>query len=360
MASYYVDPSINANSGAGTVGDPYGDLQHCLDTISQGTSGDRINIKAGTAEVLTAAIDLSTYGTTSHLKPVLFVGYTSAEGDGGVAEIDGDGSYSIFDSSTLEGIQFRYLTLGNSGSNRVLGLDRFSGVHFCKIHTTTSDGVYSHLQTNVSVTNTWFDNIGGVGTNRVSGVHDCLFTNGTNTFSDAVSLPGSRLSFVNRCCFKLSGTSNAIKGISTAWTLITNNSLYTTGTGDGIDVRSVYAEGIQGNLIQGFATGVDGMTSGETEPGVLTLNAFYDCTTDTTNFEYSFNNESLSANMFDLSGSISSFADRLTYFNPVDQGDVYTALPGGLVKGAVQPASSGGGSVPYNPFATPYQFGART
>ena len=61
ITNYYVDPSINANSGTGTIGDPFGDLQYALDTVTRdSTNGDQFNIKAGTAEVLTGTLDFST------------------------------------------------------------------------------------------------------------------------------------------------------------------------------------------------------------------------------------------------------------------------------------------------------------
>jgi hypothetical protein len=346
MASYYVDPSIDSDSGSGTIGDPYGDLQYALDSIYQDTTnGDRINIKSGTAEVLTGTLDYTTYGTPSISLPLHYEGYTSAEGDGGVGEIDGDGLYSIHDQSTFEGMHFRNLTLGNCGYNSVLEIDRFCGVHFCKIHTTSGNGVVSNGTTSTAITHTWFDNIGGYGTVSINSVHDCLFTNGaTHSFNYGISGQGSKLNVVSRCCFKLSGTSGGIYGSTTTYWDIRYNSFYTTGTaGTAVKYREVYGSNTEANLVQGFTNGLTGYSSGEYGSGLVLNNAFYDCTTNLSNVTNELNNESLSANLFDLSGSISSFADRLTYFNPVDQGNVYTAMPGGLVKGAIQPAASGGG-----------------
>jgi hypothetical protein len=56
MADIYVDPSINANTGTGTIGDPYGDLQYAITSTTQGTSGDQFNIKSGTAEVMAGSL----------------------------------------------------------------------------------------------------------------------------------------------------------------------------------------------------------------------------------------------------------------------------------------------------------------
>ena len=87
----YVDPSIAGDSGTGTIGDPYGDLQYALNTVTRGTDGNQFNIKAGTDEVLAASITTATYGTPSTSQPLIFRGYTSAANDGGQASIDCNG-----------------------------------------------------------------------------------------------------------------------------------------------------------------------------------------------------------------------------------------------------------------------------
>jgi hypothetical protein len=54
----FIDPSIAGNSGSGTIGDPWGDCQHALDTVTRdATDGDRMCIKEGTDEIHTAALD---------------------------------------------------------------------------------------------------------------------------------------------------------------------------------------------------------------------------------------------------------------------------------------------------------------
>lgn len=343
MASYYVDPSIDSQSGAGTIGDPFGDLQYALDSIYRDTTnGDRINIKAGTAEVLEGELDISAYGTPTFGAGLAFVGYTSAENDGGVGEIDGDETYSIWVQSSAEGVIFKDLTIGNCGSEDVINFDRFCSVRRCKIHGTTADGV--DASTTSSAIECWFTNIGGKGiASQAIAAFDCLFTNGSNTFTAATNAS------VNvRCCFSLTSTSNAIDNGTNIITNTSNCSFYTTGTGSAIKCRPIYGTMIEGCLFQGWGTAIDYSSTTEVAPGGYNNCAFYDNTTNADSADFdglNYNNESLSANLFDLSGSISSFADRLTYFNPVDQGNVYTDMPGGLVKGAVQPAASGGGGI---------------
>ena len=93
-AEVYVDPSINANSGSGTSGSPYGDLQYALNNINHAAAGCRINVKAGTAEVVTTnALSLTTYvatnGVAGATEPLIIEGYTTTAGDGGIGEIQG-------------------------------------------------------------------------------------------------------------------------------------------------------------------------------------------------------------------------------------------------------------------------------
>ena len=121
---YWCDPSIAADSGTGTVGDPFGDLQYALDNITADTTnGDTINLKAGTAEVLSAKLDLSTYGEPIDRNSGLAIrGYATTAGDGdleagtGIAEIDCNGFAGI-GSSTSTGLHLIHLKIHNCGSN---------------------------------------------------------------------------------------------------------------------------------------------------------------------------------------------------------------------------------------------------
>lgn len=74
LTEVYVDPSIAGDSGAGTVGDPYGDLEYALEQVTRdATNGDRFNIKAGTDEILEFALDVIVdYGTPTRIAPLFF------------------------------------------------------------------------------------------------------------------------------------------------------------------------------------------------------------------------------------------------------------------------------------------------
>lgn len=155
ITEVYVDPAINANSGTGTIGDPFGDLQYALNnTTRDATNGDRFNIKAGTAEVLSAELSLATYGTPSHTTPLVIQGYTSAAGDGGIGEINNGGAnVSVFNSANngnKTNVTFADMKMGNCGTARIINLASSSGLINCEIHTCSeSNSIYGQTGRNL-------------------------------------------------------------------------------------------------------------------------------------------------------------------------------------------------------------------
>ena len=138
----YVDPSIAADSGAGTIGDPYGDLQYALNTATQdGTSGNRFNIKAGTYEVVASALTYTgTYGNPSGSAPLIFQGYTSAAGDGGLGQIDFSAGSHLFCAVDAY-VRFVDLEFKNS-TGTFLDLDQTNMMAIrCTFHDTTGTAV---------------------------------------------------------------------------------------------------------------------------------------------------------------------------------------------------------------------------
>lgn len=134
ITQYYVDPAIAANSGAGTIGDPYGDLQYALNSITRNsTDGDQINIKAGTAEVLAAALTLATYGTPTTAAPLILRGYTSAANDGGYGAINCNGA-TMWTVTTYDAIVLAELEIYNGGNNTLIALDDNCVLYRCKAH----------------------------------------------------------------------------------------------------------------------------------------------------------------------------------------------------------------------------------
>ena len=83
------DPTdVKCTQAAGTALLPFHTVQGALDlTTRNATDGDRINVKAGTADTLNATLSYTTYGTPVSGAILIIQGYTSTAGDGGIGEI---------------------------------------------------------------------------------------------------------------------------------------------------------------------------------------------------------------------------------------------------------------------------------
>lgn len=345
----YVDPAINANSGTGTIGDPYGDLQYALNTASRDTTnGNRINIKAGTDEVMSSAISLATFGTPGSTSPLIFQGYTSAAGDGGIGGISGGGSVAIF-SAASHYTHFVDLHLHNCGAADILTIGN-AMVANCEFDNTTGNGLSQGNAIGL-VLGCNFHNISGNGVNKSSTgpiqVIRNYFKNGANSFNAAINT-NQQLSAVGNI-ISVSGASDGIVNPS-YFNLIERNSIFSNGgTGQGIRAGGAGIAGyVLSNLIEGFSgSGGVGIEVFD-ELNCLGSNAVYNCAT---NYALSddvmvqlLDNETLGSSPFAKSGS-DTFANRATYFAPLDVGNVWSgAYPGGLGldKGAVQHAATGG------------------
>lgn len=327
---YYVDPSIAAASGAGTIGDPWGDLQHALDNITRDSSdGDRVNVKAGTDEILSAAIDLATYGSPSQFGPLIIQGYTSVAGDGGVGGVSGNGSVAIV-SSAPNGVALIDMHLHNCGSAAALTLGNDIYIFRCEVDNTSGLGITISGAAIVRGNN--IHNIGGVGLDiNGPGIYeDNYFANGTNDFSACIDANGEfEPVIISRNIMSIDGASDGIVNAPDGLGTIKNNSILSAGgTGTGIQVNTSSELGLEviNNLVEGFS-GTGGIGIDYTNHLVLLgANAVYNCATaydGTASVSLDLgDNETLGASPFAKSGA-DTFANRLTYFAPVDTGNVF-------------------------------------
>lgn len=275
---YYVDPSIDANSGAGTIGDPYGDLQYALNQITRDSAdGDRINIKAGTAEVTTAVLDFTSYGTPDATAPIIFQGYTSAADDGGIGEIDGNGgNYPIIDDSTIDGVHLIDLKIGNCGNERVIYVDRYCLISHCEIY--GGDQTLVEAGTGSTITYCRVHNGGGTGIEGFGLIaHNYVYNSGSRTLTIGIEND-------NRASFNIVSVSGSATGIknedsTSIGKTFTYNSIYSnggTGTGLYLQNRSAYAVG---NVVSGFSgTGGIGIDEAQ-EFNMVQYNYVYNCAT---------------------------------------------------------------------------------
>ena len=350
MTEYYVDPSIAANSGTGTIGDPYGDLQYALDNITRDTTdGDRINIKSGTAEVLSSAIDYSTYGTPTIGAPLLYRGYASTAGDGGIGEIDLGGN-----AQSNTAISWCDLKIHNFSSFGITS----AVADNCWLDPTTNGGVT--VSTYAKLTNS-FVTTSVILNGRNGSVHGCyiLLTTGFTVPSLLVNLVGG-CEVSNNILHFQSGLT--LGNISTLYgnydgCTIQNNSLLNESSraGGGVVLSVKNGQNVQGNISENFSNGFSGFSN---EPnGTIQHNAGYNNTTDFANMVpvIEDDNESLSASAFAKSGSITPskfvsnnagfWSDVATYFEPQDTGNVFGNFGfASLTKGAVPRPAGGGGA----------------
>lgn len=317
ITEIYVDPAINANSGTGTSGDPYGDLQYALNTATRdATNGNRFNVKAGTTETLTAALSLATYGTPTAGAPLVIQGYTTNAGDGGIGVISGAGSYSIIASSTLDFIHLLDLRLTNCGANNIVQLDASCLIHNCEIDTNSITAVDVGVRSTVSGCN--FHDVA----TAAGAAAYALVLNGigakalSNRFAVALGHASSlaiRQSNASNVAtdniIRLGATGGAIANVAAGdGALIMANSIYAaSGTGTGINIISGGDDCIVvNNIVEGFSgSGGKGIVIAANN-FVYHSNALYNNATNETISGQSFvssNNDVLSGSAFVNAGS---------------------------------------------------------
>jgi len=354
ISEIYVDPAIAGDSGAGTIGDPYGDLEFAIEQETFDlTNGTRVNIKAGTDEVLVAKIDTAMADTSVSIAwapieaaPLIIQGYTSAAGDLGIGGISGGGSVPIFDSSTLDHINLIDLHLHNTGVTDIVQLDDNCSAIRCEFDNTTQYGI--QFDDSCLIADCYFHNLASV-----TGRYGCRGDNLSiirNNYIE-ISGEGEGIFLVGGHAFrnivKFTGT-NTNTGISIITGSATHNSIYSAGgDGIGIDILANSAViAVENNLIEGFSA--SGGQAIDTNTGASTKsyggNSEFNCDagfgTPLHDYAQLGDNETLSA---------SPFRDATNDdFTPLNVGNVlYGALPQGfhanapaniirLNKGAIQ------------------------
>lgn len=341
LTEVYVDPSIDGDSGTGTIGDPFGDLEYAIEqTTFDTTNGTRFNIKAGTAEVLADYLDTAMADTSvtpayvpAQAARCVFEGYTSAAGDGGIGYIDCQTPDGAFEAGSFDYVTLKNLVFDNEGgTDETINLDNSITVQGCEI----IGGSYGvRLDSATNLQNNYVHGQTTNGLFLVDGYCGYNYVHLTNTGAGTGILANTRDCSVESNISIVAGSKNGILVPDESWCV--NNSVYCSdeGLGRGIGINSTNRDiwKISGNLVEGFsgAGGVGiGSSSAGTYVGAIQGNAVYDCTTsyDLPAASIEEDNEELSA---------SPFTDAANGdFSPVDTGNVIEgALPqvigGGLV-----------------------------
>jgi hypothetical protein len=333
ITEYEVDPSIAGASGAGTHADPYGDLQHALDTITRdATNGDRISIWNTTDEILAAAISLATYGSPTTGAPLVIQGMTSTgvPGDGGIGGISGNAAVAIIDSTTLDGIHLIDLHLHNVPSlANPLRLDNNCSIINCEINNMTATSATVSLGASAVVMNNYIHDNGARGVQIESGsVIGNRFADGTKTMSAHHIQHNSSTQPLHVQGNTLFMASHSGTGISVFTnSVVAHNSIYSDGgSGTGIEGSITLARSaIVNNLIEGFSS-VGGIGIDFTGRGVMYAdgNAVFDCVT-----EYVLASIIMKGDTTNRILTVSPFTDAANEdFTPVNTDTIFnTALP---------------------------------
>lgn len=246
---YYVDPSIAASSGTGTTGDPYGDLQYALDTITRdATNGDQINVKAGTAEILSATLSWTSYGTPSSTASLLISGYTSAADDGGIGEIDAN-NFKV--SSGKNYVHWKHMKVGGSGTEALITSAQQSYYYMCEFHGSSNSSAIS----SGTFLNCYFHSF--TGTSRIiTGQNGrcvgCYFDGGTTPYSlGVVYIATANYDFIGNVV-KLNNTTAT--GIRTqAACSVIGNSFYNAAAGTASGIYLTATALVVNNIIEGWS-----------------------------------------------------------------------------------------------------------
>lgn len=294
------DPTdVRCDQHTGAVGLPWATVQHALDfTTRDAVNGDRFNVKAGTDDVLAAALSFATYGTPTLVAPWICQGYTAAAGDGGIGGISGGGNFSIVGGAALDYLGFIDMHLHNSGAAAVIDIDDSCTLIGCEVDNTSGAGIL--VDFDGVVINCYVHNCGGYGVDAREGSVVAFNTleNGANDFSYAIYGSGAAI-FFN--VIDIDGTTRGIYGWGSS--TICFNSIYSNaGTEDGIFNSGANNSGvILGNIVEGFS-GVGGVGINFAEARVYGYSAFYNNTANLskgdTILDLSANDQALTASPF--------------------------------------------------------------
>lgn len=269
---FYVDPTAGTDDTTGdrgsVVGNPWKSVQFAMDNITRNTSsGDRVNVKAGGTDTLSAALDFSTYGTPTGTALFVLQGYTSTQGDGGVGDIDGGGNSII--SVAKNGTHFIDMELHNSAANLLISLGSFNSLIRCELHDSDAAGVVP--STGFLAVGCYFHDINDTAVKMTRGVTVfCHFKDGdTQQFDGGAAQPAVSCQaddVVAHNIFDLLGNSYGITTTTGAnGVIILNNTIYHPGggsTNSGILATATSSSCVLNNYIEGMAASGIALNSG--------------------------------------------------------------------------------------------------
>jgi len=255
------DPTdVKCTQHDGTTSLPWHSVQGALDLITRdATNGDRVNVKAGTADVLSAALSLTTYGTPTYAVPLVIQGYTSAAGDGGMGEINNGGAnVSVYNSATVP-VSWIDMKLGNTGTASPLTTGPGSMIGRCEIHTSSSyPRIYTDLALSSALINCYLHDLTGgrlviMGNGNTLGgvIYGCYFS-GAPTVS-GIYVNGYNASIVNNIIVLNTDTSILAIDMQRRGGLIANNTIYCSSANTQTALSITGLTNVFNNIVQGYS-----------------------------------------------------------------------------------------------------------
>lgn len=354
LTLYYVDPAAGSDStGTGAIGAPWQTTQHALNTIVQGAGGDQINLKAGTDDVLSAALSLTTYGSPSNSKPLLLRGYTTAANDGGIGGLSGNASVAIWNDAAHGTIILKDLHLHNCGAATICTLSGSAAniIENCEIDTTTGTGVV--MAAGANIMRCYLHDIGGTYMVDGGNVRFCRLECLGKTPTNCVRFQNTAADNTIACT---AGVTAALV-VNASGAIAHRNSIWSNaGTGIGIKV-TIQATLIFDNIVEGFSgAGGKGISDGANNIVVYGKNQFYNNTSNTSlsgeqeislgadvsNSASAYNNPSGAPADLSLNTSSAAFSNiKAASYPGAYYGSPFTSYRD---SGAVQHQDSGGGT----------------
>lgn len=346
LTEVYVDPSIAADSGTGTIGDPFGDLEYAIrQTTFDTVNGTRVNVKAGTAEVLASTLTAAMANVvttpawaTGVAAPAVFQGYTSVAGDGGLASIDINGANTVTTGADAY-LVFRDIHFFNSSSAAdIFSVGSYCTWDGCIFSGMTGGTIVIDLTAWGYVGNCYFYDVNATRCIRGAGVFEHNYIDGVGYSNNPSYLAIETLTgsspVVRHNIMRVTGACGGFNLVQRGAAY--NNSVYSDGgTGTGI----LYSNAaptmkLSNNLVEGFS-GVGGVGIALTAASFVqeySGNAVYNCTTP-------YNESSLLiVNLGDNEVLTAS------PFNDAANGDFSPVNVGNVIEGAL-PQVIGGGLV---------------
>lgn len=288
---YYVDyGSGNDTTGNGAIGTPWKTIAKALSGAGGGgitqntTDGDQINLKAGTAHVNAAALDLASYGTPAAAYPLIIRGYTTAANDGGVGEIDCNGA-TMWAATTYDYIMLVDLKIYASINVNLIVLDSNCTLFRCEVYITGGAVDYVitlGIEGVVSGCYIHGTNAGGIGINANTNatITGNYIDMGLNGLSYGIRVAAQAVVTGNVIRANAAGAYGIYQNNTSYRANITGNILYNlaAGTGPAIflgDAAAEYGHVIMNNIICGWS-GAGGTTvTGTCNITMLGYNAFW-------------------------------------------------------------------------------------